>query len=142
MRFEAEGTEQQRLRSGVIDANPLSGGGLGDRPLMCEVRATFSSSLRFTPERNEKAAQAVDRCGLAATPKRLTKRAQRRLRQQRRTERIERLGFDAVLEHLEPDRRRHHERRLQPMQAGDPGITAKIKPRLGVEPGQRRLDFG
>jgi hypothetical protein len=62
-----------------------------------------------------------------ATPSDLTKLAQRRLRQQRRTERIERLGFDAVLEHLESDRRRHHERRLQRMQPGDTGIAAEIQ---------------
>ena len=145
MRLEAEDAEQQRLRSGVgvgvTVANQTISGVIGGMPLMCAFRSAFGTALRCTPEWREKAAQGVDRGNLPTTPKRTTELAQHRLRDQRRAERIERLGLDTVCEHLEPDRWRHHERRLQRMQPGDTGIAAEIEAGFGVEPGQRRLDF-
>jgi hypothetical protein len=121
---------RQRLRSSGVGVTSPTHDRWRDRrhaTRCAQSDLAFGTALRFTPERREKAPQAVDRCTLASTPSDLTKLAQRRLRQQRSTERIERLGFDAVLEHLESDRRRHHERRLQRMQPGDTGIAAEIQ---------------
>jgi hypothetical protein len=79
MRFEAEGTEEQRIGSGVRIRRRLA------RPVSARTvrgRSAFGTALHSGCERREKEAQAVDRCELAMTPERIPERAQRRPGQQ------------------------------------------------------------